>query len=210
VNLDETVQAILAVIRDIIADPSIDFATDEQIAEALGMKVDEVRGWLIQMDENNLIYVRYAPLVVGSLQATLETLGRAALANPDFLKASEPLQPLTINVTNSAVGNINTGKQTIDSAAATLKGAGYTDVAAAFEKLSVAIKDSQEVASKERESMQQHLSALAEEAAKPLQERRLYLAQTVLNTFLALLKAAPALMTVWKTFGPTITQALGM
>ncbi len=117
-----------------------------------------------------------------------------------------------ININNSNVGVLNTGHlEIIDSAITQLnQESGSEVVSAAISKLANAIAVSGELSAEKRNEAMEILSAIASEATAPKDKRRGAVIKPLLSSLGTSIQSAAALVQIWQSVAPAITQFFGL
>lgn len=110
-----------------------------------------------------------------------------------------------INVDDSVIGVLNTGSiETVDHAVTVLKQSGAGEMAAAFSKLTQSVIDSREADNELRNQIVEILSVIADEAAKPKQERRAAVIPPLITELATSFSGLAGLSHLWQQYGPMI------
>lgn len=113
----------------------------------------------------------------------------------------------SINVSNSNIGVINTGRiESIDSAVGYLSNTGGKSIADALKALTEAVANTNELAKGQQAEAFELLSLVATEAAYPAEQRRSRAILPTIAQLGSILSATNALSQLWTQYGPAITS----
>jgi hypothetical protein len=113
-----------------------------------------------------------------------------------------------IKVDHSVIGVLNTGSiKNVDNAVTVLRQSGDEQIALAITDLTKAVIDARNVDTEAKNKIVELLSVIAEEAARPIPERRSAVARSLLSELCTLIGGAAGLSHLWDRYGPTLQSA---
>lgn len=123
--------------------------------------------------------------------------------------------PITVNITNSTVGNFNLGQQVgiIKATVESLSSNGSSSdqqLAEALKTMTEAIVGSKEMNDAEKHQATQVLAQVAEQAQKPPGERSIGTIKAMMLGFPGLISTASHLTKLWEHWGPQIKTFFGL
>ncbi len=114
-----------------------------------------------------------------------------------------------INVDRSVIGAINTGVvENLDVAMTNIRVGGDEQLADALRRMTEAVIQSTDLVTGQKNDALDHLAVIAEQAAKPKEQRSIGALKTIIQAFERIVRNSAALLALWQQFGPRILDLL--
>ena len=120
---------------------------------------------------------------------------------------------MKVEITNSTVGMLNTGEmlgESITANVSTLAASNQHQIAEAFQRLTEAVKASQNISSQQQTEILEQLELLSEQATLAPSERKAGLIKATLSALATTLSAGGGLAEIWSTWSGVIANFFGM
>jgi len=128
---------------------------------------------------------------------------------PQFFSQAAPMTLQYINVSNSAIGSLNTGNvKQIDVAMSNFMNDGQADLAATLKEFTEAVIQEPTLNEKKKDEMLEHLAFLSTQAVTLEGKKQKSVAKSILSVVRDSLGGAAALVTIWGKLEPLIRSLL--